>query len=328
MSASRLVLLQAAVLAACGPGAGGGTGKDGTPPLDGSIVGDGLPGTLDEGPPAPDADGLADGLAVADAGILTDGPPAADASPMGDLPPLPDAHVDERYAITIDDSLPACRGTLLPKTHFTICHDSDWKTARWVSYLLRAEDLEGTQARTNDYRSDPALPVGERAELIDYRGSGYDRSHLAPADDFTRSRAAMSETFLLSNMAPQLPGLNRGQWQFLERYVRSVTRAAGLAKVVIGNLTLSEDRVPIAPSNRIGPDGVAVPTHCWKAFVIQYPDGMGTVLAFILPNRRVDDWRTFQVPVDEVEQLARVDLFAELPDDVEADVEAAMPELP
>lgn len=47
------------------------------------------------------------------------------------------------------------------------------------------------------------VPVGYRAELDDYSGNGYDRGHMAPAEDMNRSQRTMAESFLLTNMAPR-----------------------------------------------------------------------------------------------------------------------------
>ena len=58
------------------------------------------------------------------------------------------------------------------------------------------------------------------AKPSDYVKSGYDRGHLCPAGDMTQSVEAMSETFYMSNMSPQVPGFNRGIWKSLEEQVR------------------------------------------------------------------------------------------------------------
>lgn len=73
----------------------------------------------------------------------------------------------------------------------------------------------GTLDRTDNFRADRSIST-ESAALSDYRGSGYDRGHLAPAADMKWAPAAMSESFLMSNMSPQDPGFNRGIWKKLE----------------------------------------------------------------------------------------------------------------
>ena len=75
--------------------------------------------------------------------------------------------------------------------------------------------------RTNDFREDQINVSTGTAYLEDYRGSGYDRGHLAPAEDFEWSAEAMSDSFFMSNMSPQDPSFNRGIWKRLENRVRT-----------------------------------------------------------------------------------------------------------
>lgn len=60
--------------------------------------------------------------------------------------------------------------------------------------------------------------VGDR--VFPYAHSGYDKGHLAPAQDFAWCRAAMLATFDYCNALPQAPALNRGAWKKLETKVR------------------------------------------------------------------------------------------------------------
>jgi endonuclease G len=83
---------------------------------------------------------------------------------------------------------PACAEPLLDKKFFVICYERDHKVPTWVGYALTKDDaLTKTTSRTGSFKADPALPRGERAENADYAGSGYDKGHMAPANDFTRS---------------------------------------------------------------------------------------------------------------------------------------------
>lgn len=54
------------------------------------------------------------------------------------------------------------------------------------------------------FRPDSRLEPPFRSNLSDYSGSGYDRGHLAPAGDHKTTQANLTETFLLTNMAPQV----------------------------------------------------------------------------------------------------------------------------
>src|SRR5690606_38682418 len=82
----------------------------------------------------------------------------------------------------------------------TLSYDEEHEVAAWVAHDLSRDRLRGGVDRSDDFRPDPAIPTGS-ATLADYRRSGFDRGHLAPAGDFTWSERAMSESFYLSNVA-------------------------------------------------------------------------------------------------------------------------------
>ena len=90
-----------------------------------------------------------------------------------------------------------------------------------VSYkLTKAEVQNQVTKRKDNFRLDPVIKTGS-AILADYKGSGYDRGHLAPAGDMAWSKKAMSESFFLTNMSPQVPGVHRGMWRILEEQIRT-----------------------------------------------------------------------------------------------------------
>jgi endonuclease G len=207
--------------------------------------------------------------------------------------------------------------TILVKEYYVICYDDANRVPDWVTYHLSRENLAGEAPRTNDFRADADLPSGERAELVDYRHSGYDRGHMAPAAAFKRSSTAMSETFLLSNVAPQRPNLNRHIWRRLEQEVRSLASAHGSIWVFTGTLFLDQAGNPIDPVAYIGPNRVAVPTHFYKVILCEHTTGTVELFAFVMQNPLqplAGRPRDYLVSVDEVESLTGLDFFAVLPD--------------
>lgn len=72
----------------------------------------------------------------------------------------------------------------------------------WVAYELIRDELRGTVSRTDKFVVDPYVN-GVSATNADYRRSGFDRGHMAPAADMTWSETAMKESFYFSNMCPQ-----------------------------------------------------------------------------------------------------------------------------
>ena len=81
----------------------------------------------------------------------------------------------------------------------------------WVSYWLNDAGSSRIGERPDFQRDWRTLwPVSTDS----YRGSGYDRGHLAPnyAIASVYGREAQRQTFLMSNMSPQRPRLNRQLW--------------------------------------------------------------------------------------------------------------------
>ncbi|MCY1703853.1 DNA/RNA non-specific endonuclease [Deinococcus sp. SL84] len=107
---------------------------------------------------------------------------------------------------------------------------------RLVAEVLTPAKLNGTVPREDNFRADERLPLDARADINDYRGSGYDRGHLAPAADFKYSATAMDNSFLLSNIAPQEPTMNQAAWNGLEDATRACVKQAGSLTVLTGTL--------------------------------------------------------------------------------------------
>jgi len=140
----------------------------------------------------------------------------------------------------------------------------------------------------------------DQAEPTDYQGSGYDRGHQAPAEDFAWSPETMVDSFSMANMAPQLPGLNRAEWEHLEETVRAWALARGELIIYVGPI------VPPHPKT-IGANHVAVPTAFWKIIV---DPNQAEALAFMMPQQDIKkgDLRPWQVSIDAVIQAAHINL--------------------
>ena len=143
---------------------------------------------------------------------------------------------------------------------FAILHSGVTRTPLYVAERLTRGSVEAAQAldtRDNRFHPEDRLPQAERGELADYRGSGFDRGHMAPSGDMGRGQDDY-ESFSLANIVPQNGPLNRNGWADLEGYVRDLTTNLGETYVVTGpafsgtNLKRLNGRV-------------LVPSHVWKA---------------------------------------------------------------
>lgn len=206
-------------------------------------------------------------------------------------------------------------GEVVRHTAYTICYNEKFEQASWAMYALTREMLGAQGARSDDFRPDPLVKTGS-ATPVDYRGSGYDKGHLVPANDMKISRQCMSESFFMSNMTPQAPSFNRGIWKRLEDAVREWALANGEVYVVTGPVLAD------ANFRTIGPDRVAVPLRFYKV-VLDYREPELKAIAFIIPNAEgKEPLAAYAVTVDEVEQATRIDFFSGLPDDLENALES------
>lgn len=141
---------------------------------------------------------------------------------------------------------------------FAVLHSGTTKTPVFVAQRLNSAMLkEANEKRAKRFFADARLPSGERAELEDYKGSGYSRGHMAPAGDMT-TPTAMTQSFSLANMVPQNAQQNGGAWNKIEQDTRRyVQRARGDVYVITG--PVFTDAGP-----RIGRNGVKVPTYLYK----------------------------------------------------------------
>ncbi|MFC3284653.1 DNA/RNA non-specific endonuclease [Litchfieldella rifensis] len=179
----------------------------------------------------------------------------------------------------------------------------------WVSYYLRAVENPRAGSRPDFQRDWRALwPIAADS----YFGSGYDRGHLAPnyAIAAVHGRAAQQDTFLMSNISPQRPDLNRRLWQRLEEVVidHFVPRF-GTLQVITG--PVFPERFFENALNRVGL--VEVPAAFYKIIVVPAKEPLA--LAFIMPQtvRGNEPLDRYVVSIDEVEARTGLNFFPNLP---------------
>lgn len=197
---------------------------------------------------------------------------------------------------------------------YTLSFNKKTHIPNWVAWELTAEEASGDTPRTKTFWTDREIKGCALPE--DYRNSGYDRGHMAPAADMKWSPRAMEECFALSNICPQAKALNSGAWKRLEDKCRSRAIADSAIVIVCGPVP---EKTPLA---HIGVTGVAVPSQFFKAIISPFsnpPQGIG----FIMPNEYVKGGiQPCAVSIDSIEVLTGFDLFSSLPDEVEEKVES------
>ncbi len=153
---------------------------------------------------------------------------------------------------------PASRRRELCYEAFAVLHDGSTRTPLYVAQRLNRKTIESAdEKRADKFFADARLPAAERAELNDYKRSGYSRGHMAPAGDMS-TPSSMAQSFSLANMVPQDIQHNGGAWAKIEQDTRRyVLRAKGDVYVITGPMFT-------ASSPSIGRNGVKVPTYLYK----------------------------------------------------------------
>ncbi|XP_058492234.1 endonuclease G, mitochondrial isoform X1 [Solea solea] len=228
---------------------------------------------------------------------------------------------------------------------YVISYDPRTRTASWVIEKLNPASLSGPSDRKCcEFKEDDSVHVFHRSTNQDYKGSGFDRGHLAAAANHKWSQKAMEDTFYLSNIAPQVskhigthythinttavptmhtlvllffvfcvksPHLNQVTWNNLEKLCRSLTKRYLNVYVCSGPLYLPRQEADgkfYVRYQVIGRNHVSVPTHFFKVLILEQMDGRGVELrSYVLPNETTDEkvpLERFLVPIETIERAS------------------------
>ena len=217
------------------------------------------------------------------------------------------------YLCSAQSLRPSNENEIVNHHYYELEYAEEHEQARWVFYELTKENIRGQAKRKNNFKSDLMISTGSSGPK-DYKGSGYDRGHLAPAGSMKINQKAIDESFYMSNMSPQSPGLNRGKWRVLESQVRKWVLREGKLFVVTGGVLKGDLK-------KLGTSSISVPNLFYK--VIYDSAGIKKMIAFLMPNRKLEgDIYDYQVAVDEVEERTGIDFFPALDDELENKLEA------
>lgn len=199
---------------------------------------------------------------------------------------------------------------------FQISYNQDHRLPNWVFYRLSAIKLSNPSARRrDDFMADPLLIKKGIPFLLPtaFAGSGYDRGHMAPSADFEWDQTANDATFVMSNMAPQQPHLNRRAWKYLETRIRKWACTEGELKIVTGPIL--QDGLSKLPS------GVSVPTQFFKAILDNTPPRKS--VGFIYSQKDSSDlYKSRARTVAEVERAVGFNFFSEVEESEQTKIES------
>lgn len=199
---------------------------------------------------------------------------------------------------------------------YSVSFNDETKIPNWVAYELTASESDGEILRDGmRFCPDPEIG-GFQADNDDYRNSGWDKGHLAPAADMKWSEQAMRESFYFSNICPQNHNLNAGVWKTLEDKSRDYAVKYGSVYIVCGPLITSNEH------GHIGDNRVVVPDGFYKVLLVRH-DGVYDGIGFYFKNAAGrKKLKAYAFPIDKIEEMTGMDFFHALPDDIENEVES------
>lgn len=228
---------------------------------------------------------------------------------------------------------------LLSRVGYSVSYNKDTRCPNWVAWHLTKDHADGPYPRKGvPYYDDEGKVIGVGFVTSETCGRGgylFDREaespapsvrdipnnrygmshgHLCPAGDNKWSKAAINQSFLMTNMCPQDEKLNQGDWRILEERCRKWAQHYGDIYIVAGPLFYNGEQ------RTIGENNISVPDAFFK--VVLCLNDTPKALGFIYPNTgEHHQMHEYVYSVDEVEVEAGMNFFANLPDEIEDEVE-------
>lgn len=231
---------------------------------------------------------------------------------------------------------------IVSRDQYVISYNKLRRSPNWIAWKLEADQI-GSSGRTNNFLQDPDLenyliqfPSNLHAvDPNEYKGSCFDRGHQVPSADRTDNRENNQTTFLMSNMVPQTPFLNRVIWEHLEQYTRDLVQKMDKKVYIIAGPIYDQNFGFIGPAKNI-----PVPSKNFKVIIVlnanQSPEDINSttqIISVIMPNTLQDgrkpmedlvqlckalspgvvdknDWTKYKTTVAEVEKLSGFKILA------------------
>ena len=205
---------------------------------------------------------------------------------------------------------PVC-DQILTGRHFTIGYSWYFRQAKWVLEIINPlETLLNTKfddgERLDNFRADQRIPWRFRASLGAYKGSGFDRGHLAASANLVETPLQNSETFLLSNMSPQRPKFNRQIWRDLEIATRKLNDQEDVVETYVLTAPVFDfGKVIETIGDRDSKHGIDIPVpHAFvKSVFAEHLNGSFKLWTFKIDNEEQDgDLADFLIKTYDAEQ--------------------------
>jgi endonuclease G len=188
---------------------------------------------------------------------------------------------------------------LLHKNSFDICYSCKLKNPEAVVYQINGKLISNHHYSRKGLRFKPdySLLAKCRSYSRDYSHTGYDRGHNANNYIFSYDKVLQKETFLMSNISPQKPQLNRVLFLKFERFARLQARKYGKVSVITGSC---------GSLGNLGRKRHNVNIPKWWYKIIFLPNGK--TISFLAPNSNSvgrDKAKKYLSSVEEIERVCK-----------------------
>jgi endonuclease G len=201
-------------------------------------------------------------------------------------------------------------GIVIKRSEFVYSFNRLTGFSNWVLHRLGKDDFGPVPRFSGVFFKDSLLPIDlPRPTNTDFENSGFDKGHAVRSEERTSTNEANRQTFVMSNVFPQRPELNRGPWLDCERWVEKMCKDSTYEFWIVVGPVYEKDKVEyLNKKTKMFP----VPQWVFKVMLVKKPDGKLEKIAVLMPNingiRRLD-WKSYVVPLQKVEEVTGYKFF-------------------
>lgn len=230
--------------------------------------------------------------------------------------------------INVAAGVPADRDStddyIIIRPQYVLSYNPLRNVPNWVSWNLDSSWFGDASRYRGAFIADTTLPDSfYRVRHSDYTGSGYDRGHMVRSEERTRNTEDNKSTFILSNILPQRPDLNRGVWLNLEYFCEDLCKNQKKELFIIaGGIFRTENRIK---------EKIAIPDSCFKIIVVlnegdsvESVTDTTSVIAVVMPNVngiRNIPWSNYLTTVRRIESSTGYDFLSNVSNSVQEIIE-------